>query len=399
MSFAHPTNPIAAVTHPNPYPYYAELATSRALYRDEALGIWIASSAATVSAVLASDLCRVRPLTELVPVALLGSAAGDLFGQLVRMNDGTYHDVLKQAVVATLHAIKPTHIVDLSRRLMYRLSEACSLQEVASHLSVYVIATLLGVPDDELHQTAQWMAEVVRCIAPASTSDQIETGKIATGHMFALFRHLRRAPQSMSDTNLLATLAEQAQAVGITDEDTIIANAIGFMSQAYEATAGLIGNTLVTLRNHPRMHAQVRTDDSLLPHVIQEVLRYDPPVQNTRRFVARAGLVAGQYMQASESILVVLAAANRDSAANPDPDRFDPHRTARRIFTFGYGNHACPGEILACLIAQAGIESLLATQADLSKLFTPLIYRPSANTRVALLPPHADERVVQKGKP
>jgi hypothetical protein len=69
----NPPDPIAAVTHPDPYPFYADLAVRRPLYRDEALWLWVASSAAVVTAVLTSDLCRVRPPAEPVPAALLGS--------------------------------------------------------------------------------------------------------------------------------------------------------------------------------------------------------------------------------------------------------------------------------------------------------------------------------------
>src|SRR5579863_6646987 len=77
MPFPH--NPIAAVIHPDPYPYYAHLVADRPLYRDETLGLWVASSAAMVRAVLMSDICRVRPLTEPIPKALLGSPAATIF--------------------------------------------------------------------------------------------------------------------------------------------------------------------------------------------------------------------------------------------------------------------------------------------------------------------------------
>ena len=93
-----PQNPIVAVTHPDPYPYYADLVASRPIYRDETAGLWIASSAAVVTAVLTSDLCRVRPPTEQVPSTLLGSSAADVFRHLVRMNDGQKHAPMKRAV-------------------------------------------------------------------------------------------------------------------------------------------------------------------------------------------------------------------------------------------------------------------------------------------------------------
>ena len=120
----------------------------------------------------------------------------------------------------------------------------------------------------------------------------------------------------------------------------------------------------------------------MLEQVVLETLRFDPPVQNTRRFVARDGVVAGEAMQESDAILVVLAAANRDPAANPDPDRFDPFRKDRRIFTFGAGGHACPGERLATTIAQAGVEALLRAGIDpnASPASSPIV--PAANLRI-----------------
>ena len=76
-----PISPIAAVTHADPYPVYADLVAYRPLYFDEALGLWVASSAAAVTAVLTHPLCRVRPLAEPVPNAIVGSPAGDVFGR------------------------------------------------------------------------------------------------------------------------------------------------------------------------------------------------------------------------------------------------------------------------------------------------------------------------------
>src|SRR5262245_47918681 len=102
---ARPANPIAAVTHADPYPYYAELVAERPLYHDAGLGLWVASSAAAVDAVLASGLCRVRPPAEPVPTALVGSPAGTIFGSLVRMTEGPAQAAAKAAVAATLASL------------------------------------------------------------------------------------------------------------------------------------------------------------------------------------------------------------------------------------------------------------------------------------------------------
>jgi cytochrome P450 len=355
-----PSDPIAAVTHPDPYPFYADLVARKPLYCDDALKMGVASSAEAVTAVLTSDLCRVRPPAEPVPAALLGSPAAEIFRHLVRMNDGPGHCPFKQAVSGALDSVDPERVAAESRRWAERL-EAGQLADFAFSLPVVVVASLLGVPEDALPQTVLWMRSFVPSLAPGCGPEALERGKKAAGQLLDLFRSLLRQGRA---EGLLATLAQEARGVGREDETVIAANAIGFMFQAHDATAGLIGNTLIALASYP-------TETSRLAEAIQETLRYDPPVQNTRRFVAQDGIVAGEAMRAGEAILVVLAAANRDPAAPPE-----------RIFTFGAGLHACPGEKLAMTIAQAGIERLLDTGFDVERFAATRAYRPSANGRI-----------------
>lgn len=392
MTIASPRDPIAAVAHPDPYPYYADLVAHKPIYRDETLGLWVASSANAVSAVLTSDICRVRPLAEPVPRMLLGSPAANIFQRLIRMNDGDRHSPFKQAAATSLHSIEAHAIAEQSSKWARSLLDenqsqtaSHSLQDFAFHLPVYVIASLLGVPQDKLRQTTLWMSDFVYCLAPTSSDEQIEQGKIAAGHLLDLFHSLMSTQQTERANSLLAALAKQAKRVGREDRDTIIANGIGFLSQTYEATAGLIGNTVVALASHRHVREQVAADHRLLRSVIEEVLRYDPPIQNTRRFLAQNGNVAGQEMKEGDAILVVLAAANRDPSVNPNPERFELLRKGRRIFTFGAGVHACPGEMPAAMIALAGIEQLIASGVDLEQLASTVTYRPSVNARIALL--------------
>jgi cytochrome P450 len=386
-AMALPRDPVAAVTHPDPYPYYASLVAERPVYREEALGLWVASSAAAVTAVLSSDLWRVRPPAEPVPRALLGSPAGDIFGHLVRMNDGPGHCPFKQAVSATLDSVDRIQAAEQSktsaRILSGELEPAADprrLTEFAFRLPVHVVAGLLGVPPDRLRETAQWTDDFVRCLSPLSTLEQIEQSKTAAGRLLDLFGSLLAG---RGTGGLLGTLAAQARRLGREDVDVIVANGIGFLSQSYEATAGLIGNTLLVLISQPAVCEQVAGDPGLLRHVVQEVLRYDPPVQNTRRFLAASGEIDGQQMKEGDAILVVLAAANRDPQANPNAQRFEMLRENRRTFTFGAGAHACPGETLAASIAEAGVRQLLASGLRVEELERPR-FRASANVRIPI---------------
>lgn len=321
-----PSDPIAAVTHPDPYPYYESLMAERPFERDERLGLWVAASAEAVTAVLTSDICRVRPPAEPVPRALLGSPAAEIFRRLVRMNDGPEQQALKRTVTTILEGFDAA---GPSREWAWRLpAEPAAM---AFRLSAYVIGSLLGV--DDLPRLADLVSDFAPALAPGSLPEQVERGREAAGHLLNLLRD---------------------------EDDAIAANKIGFFFQAYDSTAGLIGNTLLALAARP---------EADLRETLMHVLRYDPPVQNTRRFVVRDGVVAGCALKEGDAVLVLLAAANRDPAA-------------QGIFTFGLGPHACPGQTLATTIAQAGIEALLQAGVDLEGLAENVTYRPSANARV-----------------
>lgn len=370
MSHAFPSNPVAAVTHADPYPYYADLVARAPFERHEGLNLWVAASAEAVTAVLTSDLCRVRPSAEPVPKALLGSSAADIFARLVRMTDGPAQQALKRSVLAALGSLDGAAAAGPSREWAARLEPTPAVQ--AFRLPAYVIGSLLGVPPDDLPELARRIGEFAPALAPGSPPETVERGREAAA---ALLELLGSRPAG----GLLATLSREARRAGRDEEDVVLANALGFLFQAHDAMAGLIGNTLLALAARPDLR-----DPELLPQVLLEVLRCDPPVQNTRRFVARDGLILGRAVKEGDAVLVVLAAANRDPAANPDPDRFDVFRRDRRLFTFGLGPHACPGETLATTIAQAGIEAMLRVGIDLESLARSFTYRPSANGRIPL---------------
>lgn len=369
-----PRDPVVAATHRDPYPYYATLVAERPFARHEGLGMWVASSAAAVTAVLTAPGCRVRPSAEPVPVALVGSPAGELFRRLVRMNDGPGHDWMKHAVSATLDALDIGRVAMISRErasaLVAELAphvDPTRLTPFAFRMTAEVVATTLGAPADGLPPIARWTEDFVRALAPGAAGDELDRGQAAADELMRFGRSLR------SPTGLLAALAHRAPG----DADAAVGNAIGFLSQSYEATAGLIGNTLLALSRHPDLRRAV-------PAVVLEVLRHDPPVQNTRRFVAYDTTVDGIELQAGDAVLVLLAAANRDPAANPDPARFDVTRASPQVFTFGLGGHACPGATLATSIAVAAVQALIASGLMLDGLGEAVRYRPSINTRIPL---------------
>lgn len=383
-SLLFPDNVLSAAAHPDPYRYYAALLAYRPIYRDHRLGLWVALGADRVTAVLGSELCRVRPPAEPVPAAIAGAPSGEVFRHLVRMNDGPRHAAAKGAVSACLAAFDQTRLTAVARRNAASLvrdlaaDQARGIDALAATLPVRVMAEMIGLPDAAAAECAPLIGDFVRCLSPLSGLADIRRSNQAAARLLAVLR----AELHQGRHGGTAMIAERLQDLGIDEPDAVIANLIGFMSQAYEATAGLIGNTLLALARDADLRRRAAGDDALLAWVIEEVARHDPPIHNTRRYVAQDGLVAGQAMQAGDQILVLLAAANRDPAIHPRPHCFDPDRADRSSFTFGAGPHACAGRAIAVGIAAAGIQALLAHGLDFETLRTPMRYRPSVNARI-----------------
>jgi cytochrome P450 len=349
-------------TSPDPYPAYARLvAAEPGLHCDPDLGCWVAASAASVEAVLTHPACRVRPAGEPVPRALQGTEAGAFFGRLMRMNDGRRHGELRGAM-APLLAAMTERAGAAAEECAERLAAArLSITEFQLRLPAEAVARLIGFPAQALPEVARRTDALARAIAPGAGAELVAPGAEAAARLLEAVRAL---PSPM-----------------VPDA----ANAVGLLTQAHEATAGLIGNTLLALAERPALRAACAGDPALLRRVVLEVLRYDPPIQNTRRYLAEDAEIRGQRLRAGEQVLVLLAAAGRDPPVNAEPDVFDPGRAAPRRFAFGAGLHACPGEAIAVAIAVAGIRTLLARGLALEARPSELRYRPSLNARLPLL--------------
>lgn len=388
-----PLDPISAVTAPDPYEFYSKLVAERPLYFDDRLHLWVASSAEAVAAVLADPRCRVRPVCEPVPKPLVGSVAGDVFGSLVRMNDGERHRALKSAVERAFESL-PLPSVERAARGQAQASDALdrahadgsAVTRFAFRFPIFAIAALLGVPESSFSDIADATQAFAAGLAPDADTRQRGTASAAAEHLRAFVARHVSTTGTDADVNLLGAFRRAAHAESI-DEHPIVDNALGFLFQTCDATAGLIGNSFVVLGRRPDVLERVTREPQDLRGAIEEVARFDPPVQNTRRFVETAGLVAGEAMQAGDAVLVLLAAANRDPAANPDPDRFDRRRPDRRLFTFGLGAHACPGSAVAVAIATAGVRRLLEEGVDPRPLAAAFSYRPSVNLRLPIFSP------------
>jgi cytochrome P450 len=255
-------------------------------------------------------------------------------------------------------------------------------------LPVQIVAQLLGVPRERFNDVMGWLSDYGAAAAaagtniPAPTRELIARGQRGAQALFDLVTALKA--DDARHGPLLDALVKEAGRAGCDDENDIVANAIGYMIQGYAAMASLVGLTLLALARRPALCGEVDADRKLLRPLIQEVCRFDPTTNSTFRFMARDGEIAGRRLRQGEMIIVLLAAANRDPALNPEPDRFDPARVDRKYLEFGTGPHACPADKLAPLIVEIAVDHLLTRGAPLELLESSLSYAASGHIRTPL---------------
>ncbi|MCY7364786.1 MAG: hypothetical protein LH469_05665, partial [Frankiaceae bacterium] len=186
--------PISAVTSPDPYPYYRSLVAHRPLFRDEQAGMWVASSAAAVTAVLSSSALGVRPPDEPVPAGIVGTPAGEVFGRLVRMTDGDRHATAKPIVSAALSGVDAAVATEIAtRRTAQVLDGDRSLARLLFKVPAGVVGELCGIALDV--DVVDAVRRFVGCIPASATLADLAAASVATESLSDLLRPLLHASQ------------------------------------------------------------------------------------------------------------------------------------------------------------------------------------------------------------
>ncbi len=335
--------PLSAATADDPYAYYERLALDAPFVFVGNLNAWIAASAATVEAVLNNPAFHVRPADDIVPSIMRGTALGELFAHMVRMTDGPLHVSRRHDAEQLLEGIDVPAIATVLPDL-----QNAPLDALMFAFPSRAIAALLGIAPRDVDGVETYARALARAIAPGAPPETLAPASRAVEALRALFA--KRFP-------------DEEQRYG----------AIGLLFQAYDGTAGLIGNTLYHLAIAlPAIAARIVQDAPTLAGFVAEVARLDPPVHNTRRFAATEIPIEDALVRQNESVLVLLAAANTDPAA------------AGRTFTFGAGAHACIAARLAITITSVAVKALVTAGVDLAGIQRNGFY-PALNVRVPRL--------------
>ena len=252
------------------------------------------------------------------------------------------------------------------------------IHDFATPLPLLVIAELLGVPTEEYPSLKRWSDDLALMLDGTVAAGAIARAVPSAMEFIAFLREVvaarRRAPR---EDLLSGLLAAQAQAPGADlTEDEILGTAVILLGAGHETTTNLIGNGMLALLRHPSERVRLARDGSLLPSAVEEILRFDSPVQATSRTFPEPVLVGGHEIPAGREIGLLLGAANRDPAQFVDPERFDVGRAENRHLSFGHGIHFCLGAGLARVEAEVALGALLARHPKLTLAADTLVWRP-----------------------
>jgi cytochrome P450 len=311
-----------------------------------------------------------------------GVMMNDQMNHLLRGNtlcsDGAEHDALRHVLVRPLtpRALRPVkeQIATEAEILVDRLvSEGTfdAATDLAHHLPVTVVSKLVGLPERGRERMLVWAQEMFNCFGPLND------------RTIASFPVLEEMMKYATDEAVPGKLKPGSWAEGIhaavtrgeVPAQACPAMMVDYLGPSLDTTIFAIGTAVWLFANHPDQWDLVRADPLLMPSAVNEVLRYDAPIQGFSRYIAHEVELDGTVMPAGSRAIVFYGAANRDERKYPDPDRFDIRRRPGDHLGFGVGPHACVGMNLARIEMLA----LFSALAKRIRRFTILEEEPVLN--------------------
>ncbi|MCB5179454.1 cytochrome P450 family protein [Streptomyces antimicrobicus] len=346
----------------DPYPYYAELREAGPVHRvalDNGDLVWL---------VVGHEACR-EALNH--PALSKNWQDSVYFGDVVASavnhhmleSDPPRHTRLRRLVAREftgrrVEAMRP-RVQEITDGLLDAMAadgarRADLIRSLAFPLPMTVICELLGVPDLDREQFRRWSNEVVAPSSPAASSWALAE---VAHYLGELIEDKRCSPGEDLMSALIRTRDEGGDRLS---HEELVSMAFLLLVAGHETTVNLIGNGVRALLDHPDQLAALRADPDLLDGAVEEMLRYDGPVENsTFRFAREDTVVAGVPVPAGDAVLVSLAGADRDPSRFPAPDTFDIRRAPQGHLAFGHGIHFCLGAPLARLEGRIAVRSLL----------------------------------------
>lgn len=375
----------------DPYPLYRRLREADPVAWDPFLHAWVVTNYTGVLTVLHKFSADRTPTPEQLTAMGLNSlqpVAEVMVRQMLFM-DAPAHTRLRGLCSSAFTSrrvdhLRP-HIQEIADGLIDRVfaqGRMDAIADFAAPLPAIVTAELLGVPTSDHEQLKDWSADFAEMLGnfqhnPDRVSRVLRTVDEMTHYFRAAIREQERHPRN----GLVQLLVNASEGGSRLSEDEVIANIIVTMVGGQETTTNLIGNGLLTLIRNPAALAQLRDDPSIIEPAVEELLRYESPSQHTARLAPDDLVLGDKRIKKRDAVMAVMAAANRDPARFPDPDRLDLTRKDNRHVAFGWAAHFCFGAPLARIEGQVAFATLLRRLPNPTLEPGPLVWRQNLGLR------------------
>ncbi|WP_448641957.1 cytochrome P450 [Geodermatophilus sp. URMC 63] len=369
----------------DPYPAFAAARTVAPVQWHEGLGLWLAFTHAESNAVL-RDRRLGRIWRDREPAERFDAFNLVHRNALLEMEppDHTRLRRLVSAAFARGHVerLRPW-VEDYARELADGLVERSGgtepvdvLSGMAEQLPVGVIAELLGVPEADRPLLRPWSNAIVKMYEYGRTAEVEDAAERAAAEFVAHLRALAAERRRASGEDLLSHLVQVRDAEGDRlTEDELVTTCVLLLNAGHEATVNVSGNGLLALLEHPDQLARLRADPGLLPTAVEELMRFDSPLQLFERTATADVEVGGVTVCEGQKVAALLGSANRDPAVFAGPDTLDVGRAENAHISFGAGVHFCIGAPLARVELQASFTALLRCASSI-ELARPARRRP-----------------------
>jgi pimeloyl-[acyl-carrier protein] synthase len=375
----------------NPYPLYQRLRTEDPVHWDPFLHAWVITRYVDVLTVLLKYSADRTPTPEKLNemgLSVLGPIAKVMVQQMLFLDPPAHtrlRSLASQAFTPRRVEVLRSHIQEITNSLLDAVQDKGRMDviaDLAELLPCIVTAEILGVPVEDHQQLKLWSQDFAEMLGNFQHNpDRALRILRAVEEMTAYFRSAIREQKLRPRGGLVSSMTSAEIDGDRLSEEEVIANCIVTMVGGQETTTNLIGNGLLSLLRNPHQLEKLRSDLTLIPSAVEELLRYEAPSQHTARLAPEDTMMGEKQIRKHQAVIAVMGAANRDPERFPDPDRLDITRQDNRHLAFGWAAHFCFGAPLARIEGQIAFETMLRRFPNLALEPDPLTWRSNLGLR------------------
>jgi cytochrome P450 len=351
----------------DPYPWYAALRRHDPVHVLEGGGVFLARYEDAI-AVYRNPHASSDKKAEFRP-KLGDSPLYEHHTTSLVFNDPPLHTRVRRIIMGAVNQkaiarMEPNvaRLVDALLAEMAEKREVNFIDEFAAQIPIEVIGNLLDIPRAERSPLRGWSVAILSGLEPKLTPQMLEAGNRAVTefveYLEVLIAERRRRPGDYESDVLTRLIQGEKDGEKLTEKE-LYHQCIFLLNAGHETTTNLIGNGLWALLNSPGELARLRADPAMVPSAIEEMLRFDGPIQLNNRRLAAPMTLSGKTLPAGTLITIGIGAANHDPDQFPDPERFDVARKPNRHVAFGQGDHVCVGMNVARMEGRIALGRLL----------------------------------------